>query len=105
MMTLEEYFKRCDDSYNYFKAAYERLTPEQRKVQDAKDRQQSRDRSYRRYMAYLQDRGYGSEPMPEPATPKESVFNFADSRSVRASINHLEHRINRLEDKPHGFRK
>ena len=104
-MTLEEYFKQCDDSYNYFKAAYERLTLAQRKAQDAKDRQQARDRSYRGYMTYLQDRGYGSDPMPEPAAPKEAVFNYADSKEVRAGINHLESRVNGLLKMGHSHSK
>ena len=92
-MTYEEYCKKCDDSYNYFKDAYERLTPEQRRLQDDKDRQASRDRSFRQYMTYLQERGYGSDPVPAPVAPKEP-FNFADSQEVRATINHLEHRLN-----------
>jgi hypothetical protein len=103
-MTLEEYFKQCDDSYNYFKAAYERLTPEQRKAQDAKDRQQARDRSYRRYMTYLQDRGYGSEPTPGPVTPKEAV-RYADAQKLEAGINHLENRVNGLLKMGHTHSK
>ena len=99
MMTLQEYFKQCDDSYNYFKDAYERLTPEQRKAQDAKDRQQARDRSYRGYMTYLQDRGYGNEPTPNPIPTTPAPYNFVDSREMRASVNHLERRIYNLERK------
>lgn len=103
-MTLEEYFKKCDDSYAYFKAAYERLTPEQRQAQDAKDRQQARDRSYRGYMTYLQERGYGSEPTPSPATPKE-VVRYGDAQKLEAGINHLENRVNGLLKMGHTHSK
>ena len=104
-MTYEEYCKKCDDSYNYFKDAYERLTPEQRRLQDAKDRQASRDRGFRQYMTYLQERGYGSEPEPEPVVPKEPVYNYADSQEVRATINHLEGKVNGALKMAHSHSK
>jgi len=79
---------------SYFQEQYDRLPPQWKRYVDARDRQEGRDRAWNKYMTYLQDRGYGSDPVTDPVAPKAPVYNFADSQEVRATINHLEHRLN-----------
>jgi hypothetical protein len=55
-------------------------------------------------MAYLQDRGYGSEPTPEPAAPKEAIPS-GDAQKLEAGINHLENRVNGLLKMGHTHSK
>jgi len=59
------------------------------------------DRRIRQGLNHIKNLKYFGEPTPEPVAPKAVVYNYADSKEVRATINHLEGRVNELD----GFKK
>jgi hypothetical protein len=103
-MTLDEYNQQCDSRHQHCQDAYNNLSPKQREYIDNRDRRQARDQDFMQYMGYLTDRGYGSEPTPEPVAPKE-VVRYGDAQKLEAGINHLENRVNGLLKMAHSHSK
>jgi hypothetical protein len=79
------------------------LTAEQK----ADIKQSLRDTELRRqgmYFKRFDQERYGS-PEPDPVAPKTLMYNYADSKEVRASINHIEGEVNGLKKMAHTHSK
>ena len=70
---------------SYFQEQYDKLSPEQKRYIYDRDRQWQMARCYSNSI---------HRPEPEPVAPKAVVYNYADSQEVRATINHLEGKVN-----------
>ena len=77
------------------------LPPEWQAYVRARDHQQEMGRCYASNMAYLR----ASLMPPEPKIEYTQKLGFADSKEVRASINHLENELTSVKKMCHSHSK
>jgi hypothetical protein len=84
-----------------FVDAYNRLTPDQKRHVDDRDRHWQMGRCFATSCARLR----AMETPPEPKSEHPQKLGFADSQEVRASINHLENEITGIKRMSHTHDK